>query len=86
MSATAEGAWEFCIDSFSQCWALVADDVEDSAAGDGEHPYGVVETPTLLQTIQSYSRFGISYRPSLNHKPCRLEIGGRYLYDSFSTL
>jgi len=25
-------------------------------------------------------------RPSLNHKPCRLEIGGRYLYDSFSTL
>ena len=24
--------------------------------------------------------------PSLKHKPCRLEIGGRYPYDSFSTL
>ena len=28
----------------------------------------------------------IRYRPSLNHKPCRLETGGRSLHASFSTL
>ena len=27
----------------------------------------------------------LRYRRSLNHKPCRLEIGGRLLYDFFST-
>ena len=28
----------------------------------------------------------IRYRLSLNHKLCQLEIEGRYLHDSFSTL
>ena len=44
--------------------------------------------PRMFSLIRTKVRGSktIRYRPSLNHKLCQLEIGGRYLYDSFSTL
>ena len=46
--------------------------------------------PRMFSLIRSRTKIRgsktIRYRPSLNHSLCRLKIGGRYLYDSFSTL
>ena len=40
----------------------------------------------VLREIVAAKRSELRYHPSLNHKPCQLEIGGRYLHECFNIL
>ena len=56
------------------------------APREGSGCLDVDANPTMNMSKRSICQSKtIRYRPSLNHKPCQLKIGGRYLHDSESS-